>query len=69
MSTKLFDLRKQKQDLLAKAEAIINKAERENKRPLTAQEAADVDAALMEAKTLTPQIHAIEAENTCPRVP
>jgi len=64
MSTALFDLRKKRQDLLAKADGIVNRAELDNKRPLTPQEQTDVDSVLVEVKALAPQIAKIEADNS-----
>jgi len=64
MSTQLFDLRKERQDLLAKADAITNKCELENKRPLTEQENSEMQTALDRIKVITPTIKNLEANNT-----
>ena len=64
MSTQLFDLRKEKQDLLAKAEEITNRCELANKRPLTAQERTEFETAMDRVQVITPIIREKESQNT-----
>lgn len=59
----LFELKKQREEALNKAESIIAVAENA-KRPLTENEAKDVDTAMAEASALAPQIERIEKMNT-----
>jgi HK97 family phage major capsid protein len=59
----LFELKKQRQHALDKADSIIQAAENAG-RELTAAENLDVETALTAAKALNPQIAAIEKKNT-----
>jgi HK97 family phage major capsid protein len=63
MSTKLFDLRKQREDHVNKADLLVSKAEAE-KRPLTPEESQTVSTSLLAAQKLAPEIKALENQNT-----
>ncbi|MGA9070906.1 MAG: phage major capsid protein [Terracidiphilus sp.] len=58
-----FEMRKAHAHALDKAETIMTLAENA-KRPLTAEEQADVDQCMLTSKILTPQIQALQAKNT-----
>lgn len=60
---RLFELKKQRETALAKADSIVAAAEKAE-RLLTAQENADLDAAMAEVNTLNPQIRVLEGANT-----
>jgi len=60
---KLLELKKQHKELLDKAESFVEAAESAN-RPMSAAEKAGMDAAMMEAATLVPQIKAMVQVNT-----
>jgi HK97 family phage major capsid protein len=57
----LFEMKKQREEALAKVEAIILAAD---KRQMTDQESKDSDAAMAEVEALNPQIARIEKVNT-----
>jgi HK97 family phage major capsid protein len=63
MSTRLFDLRKKREDLVTKADLIVTKSEAE-KRQLTEDELKTVNASLLAAQTLAPEIKELEKNNT-----
>lgn len=64
MSLRIFEARKERQDLLAKADSIVNRAELDNKRALTQQEQTEVDSALAKVKVLNPEIAKLESDNS-----
>lgn len=59
----LFEMKKRQQEAIAKADALVKAAE-DGKRDITETESKDIDAALLEAQTLSPQIQQIEKLNT-----
>jgi HK97 family phage major capsid protein len=59
----LFDLKKQREHALAKAEGIVGAAEREH-RILTAAESLDIDTNMAAVNALNPKIALIERQNT-----
>jgi HK97 family phage major capsid protein len=63
MSTRLFDLRKQREDHVDKADVLVSKAEAE-KRSLTDEESKTVSASLLAAQKLAPEIKELENQNT-----
>jgi hypothetical protein len=63
MSTRLFDLRKQREDHVNKADVLVSKAEAE-KRSLTDEESKTVSASLLAAQKLAPEIKELESQNT-----
>jgi HK97 family phage major capsid protein len=62
--TRLWDLRKKREDAIQKADAVVTMAEKDGKRALTSTEQVAVDACLALAKTLTAEIQPIEKQNT-----
>jgi hypothetical protein len=63
MSTRLFDLKKQREDHVNKADLLVTQAEAE-KRSLTDAESKTVSASLLAAQKLAPEIKALEDQNT-----
>jgi HK97 family phage major capsid protein len=63
MSTRLFDLRKKREDFVSKADLIVTKSEAE-KRQLTEDELKTVNASLLAAQNLAPEIKELESQNT-----
>src|SRR5258708_7858819 len=63
MST-LFELKKEHHEVLNAAEVILNRADNDGKRNLTAQEVALFDAHMAKAKQIQDRITPIEANNT-----
>jgi HK97 family phage major capsid protein len=63
MSTKLFDLRKQRAETLAKAEALVETAEKEN-RVMTSTESELFDVRMAAVKDLNVQVKSLESTNT-----
>src|SRR6266700_3134220 len=64
MSTRIFDARRERQELLAKCDAIVNRAELDDKRSLTKEEQSTIDSALAKVKVLNPEISSLESVNT-----
>lgn len=60
----LFEMKQQRAAALAKAENILDAAERDSNRELSATESADVEMAMTVVKALTPKIASIEKQNT-----
>ena len=59
----LFELKQQRETALTKADSLLTAAEHAH-RELTSQESAEVDMCMVAVKALTPQITAIEKQNT-----
>lgn len=59
----LFEMKKQRGEAIAKADAIVTLAEKE-KRNLTDAERSDIDASMAAVTTLTPQIDQLDSLNT-----
>ena len=64
MSTKLFDLRKQREAVINSADAIVTTAEKESNRALTVEENTKVKKFLATSDDLTSEIKKIESVNT-----
>lgn len=63
MSTLLFDLRKQREHALNKAESLVAAAEREH-RQMTEAESLEVETLTTAANALAPRIQSLESKNT-----